>query len=362
MLICLVLLVIGNILYALYPPPWVLLLSRVIVGLGAGTLGQSRGYVSQVTTKAQRTRYMAYLTVSQFAGFAVTPGVTSLLAMVDFDLFGIDRLEADGYSSAGYLMAVLSVGTFIPVAIWFREPSKQATPPVERTQSTKKRSVLASTKSACKSVLDGLKHPELKKIILFAALIFATRTSVAVVETASSEMAAAQFAWTAQHLSYVLCAMGVIGTAILIALPNACQKLGYYGEGLLLSVGVFSLSLGMILMAAPTMATFIVGLLLTWAIGSSMCQTLIISFLSRVLHPDSQGAVMGWLASLGSVSRIIGALWTGTILGTKGGPFVALGVPAFIMVPCFIGTTYTLVKLIQKKRAEQNQNNVNAAA
>ncbi len=84
-------------IYGLYPPPWLLLLSRVIIGLGAGmilsfsldflflipslrigTLGQSRGYVSEVTTKEQRTRYVAYLTVSQFAGFAVTPGLSLL--------------------------------------------------------------------------------------------------------------------------------------------------------------------------------------------------------------------------------------------------------------------------------------------
>ena len=48
--------------------------------------------------------------------------------MLDFDLFGIERLEADAYSSAGYLMALLSFVTLLPVALFFIEPPKQATP------------------------------------------------------------------------------------------------------------------------------------------------------------------------------------------------------------------------------------------
>jgi len=58
---------------------------------------------------------MAYLTVSQFAGFAVTPGISVILSYLDFDVFGVERLEADMYSSAGYLMAILSLVTFVVV-------------------------------------------------------------------------------------------------------------------------------------------------------------------------------------------------------------------------------------------------------
>eukprot|EP00026_Physarum_polycephalum_P004471 Phypoly_transcript_04492.p1 GENE.Phypoly_transcript_04492~~Phypoly_transcript_04492.p1 ORF type:complete len:512 (+),score=76.74 Phypoly_transcript_04492:273-1808(+) len=355
LLISTFLLVVGNIMYALYPPPWVLLLSRIIVGLGAGTLGQSRGYVSQVTTKSQRTRYMAYLTVSQFAGFAVTPGVTSLLSVVDFDLFGIERLEADAYSSAGYLMAVLSFATFVLVAVCFVEPPKQEKPeaPAVTSQPATKRSIKSRLENTRKSICSLFSHPEIKKIVLFATLIFATRTAVAVIETASSEISGSAFGWDSQKLSYVLCAMGVVGTVILVSLPNACEKLGYYGEGLLLSVGVFSLSLGLLLMAFPSLVTFILGLLFVWAVGSSMCQTLIMSFLSQVLHPDSQGAIMGWLASLGSISRIVGALWAGATLGLQGGTYIALGVPAFLMVPCFMGTSYMVIKMIRDTREKE---------
>jgi len=343
MLVCLCFLIAGNLVYALYPPPWVLLVSRIVVGIGAGTLGQSRGYVSQVTTKEDRTRFVAYLTVSQFAGFAVTPGVSILLSYVDFDLFGFEWLETDGYSSAGYLLAMLSLITFVVVWFVFVDPPKivpQPTPPKEKKDYDVSGRFY---EAAANSVIALVRDPDFRKILLFSGLIFATRTAVAVVETASAQITQSSFSWDSQTLSYYLCGLGVLGTGILIALPFVCKRLGAIGEGLLLCLGVFSLAVGMVLMMPfrhDTMDqyTFVVGLGFTWSLGSALCQTLIISYLSQILNPDSQGAVMGWLASLGSVSRIIGAVWTGFALAGAGGASLALGAPAILMTLCLVGT------------------------
>jgi len=350
MLICLCFLIVGNVIFALYPPPWVLLISRVVVGIGAGTLGQSRGYVSQVTTKEQRTKYVAYLTVSQFAGFAVTPGISILLSYIDFDLFGVKALETDAYSSAGYLLAILAAISIAVVYFFFVDPPKSSStepaPPKEKKSISKKVGEMWNSAPAL------FKNPDFRKILLFSGLIFATRTAVAVVETASSEISQASLNWSSQTLSYYLCGLGVMGTGILMALPYVCKQFGTIGEGLLLCVGVFSLAFGLALMM-PILNTvyvysFVVGLGLTWSLGSALCQTLIISYLSRILNPDSQGAVMGWLASLGSVSRIIGALWTGFALASSGGAFAALGVPSGLMVICLIGT---LMQVVQTYRS-----------
>jgi len=362
MLICLVLLMAGNTLFALYPPPWLLLISRVIVGLGAGTLGQSRGYVSQVTTKEQRTRFVAYLTVSQFAGFAVTPGISILLSFVDFDLFGFDWLEADQFSSAGYVLAAIAAVSFVVVLVLFKDP-----PPSPTSEpSSSEQEIKEATGTRIKNCLVNSIHwipdffvrwipaawqnPDFRKILVFAGLTFATRTAVAVVETASPEITQRAFNWSPSTLSFFLCGLGVLGTGILITLPRLSKALGAtMGEGLLLCLGVFSLAFGMLLMMPfqnneMDKYTFVVGLGFTWSLGSALCQTLIISYLSRILKPDSQGVIMGWLASLGSVSRIFGALWTGFALASKGGAFVALGVPAFVMSICLCGILMIVVQ------------------
>lgn len=355
MLICLCFLIVGNLLYAIYPPPWLLLLSRIIVGIGAGTLGQSRGYVSQVTTKEQRTRFMAYLTVSQFAGFAVTPGISILLSMLDFDLFGVATLEADGYTSAGYLLFALAILSIVLVFVFFVDPPRAVPKPVPKKES---KSIAARINSAATSLLALARRPDFKKIVLFAGLIFATRTAVAVVETSSSGISSTLFQWTSQTLSYFLCGLGVLGTGILIALPSVCKRLGAIGEGLLLCVGVFSLAFGMILMipffanAELNKYTFVVGLGFAWGLGSALCQTLIISFLSLIISQESQGAVMGMLASLGSVARIVGAVWAGFALSSSAGIVLTLTVPASIMLLCLTGTVMLVVNM---HRASQSR-------
>jgi hypothetical protein len=332
-------------LYALYLPPWAFLLSRIVVGLGAGTLGQSRGYVSQVTTKEQRTRFMAYLTVSQFAGFAVTPGLSILLTFIDFDLFGVSGLEVDLYSSAGYILSGLSVISFIVVWAGFVDPPRVPSP----ASKERKESLSVRFWKFVAAIPSMLRNPDIQKIIVFTLLIFATRTAVAVVETASSEISQSSFGWSSQTLSYFLCGLGVLGTGILMALPSICKQLGMMGEGLLLCLGVFSLAFGLALMmpfqhTTNDKYTFVVGLGFTWSMGSALCQTLIISFLSRILNPNSQGAIMGFLASLGSVSRIFGAVWTGFALAGTGGAYLALGVPALIMVMCLVGVVAIVIQ------------------
>lgn len=347
MLICLGFLVAGNLIFALYPPPWLLLISRIIVGIGAGTLGQSRGYVSQVTTKEQRTRFVAYLTISQFAGFAVTPGISIILSYLDFDLFGLESLEADGFSSAGYLLAILAVITI--ALVWFVFTDPPISPSQPTAAVTEKKNFAVRVQELANSVRALVHDPDFRKIFLFSGLIFATRTAVAVVETASSEISQSAFSWTPQTLSYFLCGLGVLGTGILIALPSVCKRLGTIGEGLLLCVGVFSLAIGMVLMipfhhTEVDKYTFVVGLGFTWSLGSALCQTLIIAYLAQILNPVSQGAVMGWLASLGSVSRIIGALWTGFALAGSGGALLALGAPSALMTLCLAGTLVLVVR------------------
>lgn len=64
-----------------------------------------------------------------------------------------------------------------------------------------------------------------------------------------------------------------------------------------------------------------------------------------------QGAVMGWLASLGSISRIIGGLWTGFALASAGEEYLALGAPAVIMLLCLAGTTVLVVQTYRASKA-----------
>jgi ceroid-lipofuscinosis MFS transporter 7 len=93
LLISVTLLLLGTLVYAqvqnLGSAKFVII-ANSILGVGSGTLGVTRAFVADVTAKRTRTRYMAWITAVQYAGFTVTPFVGALLTMI----FGDNDIQA----------------------------------------------------------------------------------------------------------------------------------------------------------------------------------------------------------------------------------------------------------------------------
>lgn len=47
-----------------------------------------------------------------------------VLSYIDFDVFGVERLEADQYSSAGYVLTLLAIISIFVVWFGFVDPPK----------------------------------------------------------------------------------------------------------------------------------------------------------------------------------------------------------------------------------------------
>lgn len=62
--------------------PSFLIFAQSMLGVGSGTLGVTRAFVAEVTATRARTRYMAWITAVQYAGFTVTPFFGSLFIKV----------------------------------------------------------------------------------------------------------------------------------------------------------------------------------------------------------------------------------------------------------------------------------------
>jgi len=107
----------GNILYCWAPNVWVLLVSRFIVGMGAGNVAVARAYVSHATTTRERTAFMANVSAAQTVGFVLGPAIGSGLSGANFH---IGAIEVNKYWAPAYLSAILNAGSIIPL-IWFQE-------------------------------------------------------------------------------------------------------------------------------------------------------------------------------------------------------------------------------------------------
>ncbi|KAF4315079.1 hypothetical protein G195_011354, partial [Phytophthora kernoviae 00238/432] len=79
--------------------------SRFIVGFGAGNRSVCRADVASITTINQRLTYLTMLATVVFLGYALTPGLGSLVANTDSYFLGV---HFNRYTSPGMILVVLN--------------------------------------------------------------------------------------------------------------------------------------------------------------------------------------------------------------------------------------------------------------
>ncbi|CAM9773448.1 unnamed protein product, partial [Choristocarpus tenellus] len=106
---------VGSMWYALASSTWQLVAAQqVVMGMGSGTLGVTRGYVANKSTTAQRTYLLANVTAVQYAGFTCMPFVGGFLSYIlgnrDIDMLG--PLKLNQFTAPAYVMVCLSLVIF----------------------------------------------------------------------------------------------------------------------------------------------------------------------------------------------------------------------------------------------------------
>ena len=80
-----------------------LIFAQSLLGVGSGTLGVTRAYIAEITATRSRTRYMAWITAVQYAGFTVTPFFGALFI----------RILGDNDYQWGYVVLLLVSKSYV---------------------------------------------------------------------------------------------------------------------------------------------------------------------------------------------------------------------------------------------------------
>ena len=117
----------GALLYTQSSTLEALFVSQFVIGIGTGTLGVTRSYVAENSTKQNRTEQMALLTAMQYAGFTVTPLLGSLLAYIGsiYDL-EIGFIIISEYSIAAYVLAFFALILALSLVYIFSEQPRKS--------------------------------------------------------------------------------------------------------------------------------------------------------------------------------------------------------------------------------------------
>jgi len=295
--------VVSYVVFAFATSFWLLLASRIVQGLGGGTVGVVQAYVTDLTPPDDRAKTLGWLSAATSLGVVFGPGVGSLLA----NIFG--------HTAPGLAAASLSFVNMVFAWQFLRE-------------SHDMRTSLTGAKAGPPPVavlLRVLREPGSApaRLIWTYTIAIGAFYGMPAVFTQALQV---RFAVTEKTIGYFFMwfgAMGVISRVFLLG--PAVKRLG---EVRLSRLGLALLAGGLLLFPfAPNLSLLAVACMLM-PLGTAFTFPGVTALLSRVVPNESRGLYMGVQQTFGGVARTIFPFLDGVMFDRLGvaSPFLVAGV------------------------------------
>jgi multidrug resistance protein len=282
---------------------WLLLLSRVVQGLGGGTIGVVQAYVADASDPKDRAKSLGWLSAATSFGAVVGPAIGS--ALIHW-----------GRHAPGIASAIFCVLVSIFAGIYLRESR-------EESLSSDEHGIPAETGSgAVWSVISRPKEPAQRLIWIYAIAIGAFYGTVPTLPL----ILAHRLPITEANVGFFVMYLGGMGVFVRAGILG--RMIESLGEARLTRLGLVLLAAGLALIAAVhSFGTLLVALTLM-PIGTAFVFPCVTAMLSRVVPSRNRGLYMGVQHTFGGVSRVLFPLAAGVAMDHLGlgFPFVIAGV------------------------------------
>jgi DHA1 family tetracycline resistance protein-like MFS transporter len=267
-----------------------LLVSRILDGLTGGNISVAQAYIADITPPDARGKAFGLIGAAFGLGFIIGPVIGGLLG------------ERFGYAAPAF--AALTIATFNLIAVYFFLP-ESVTP--------ERRAELASRPRAAfslRALIAALQRPRvgpLFHIRFFFGMAFSMFQSIFAIYASGAplNLSVEQTGWV---LGYVgVLAVLVQGFAIGRLTRRYSDKQLILAASLLMAVSLFAWGV------APNVWTLLI-VLAPLAFSGGVLNTVINSALSKSVHPEEVGGVLGISASLESLTRVIAPTVGGVLL------------------------------------------------
>lgn len=265
-----------------------LLLSRVVQGVGGGTIGVVHAYVADAIEPEQRTKALGWLSAVTSLGAVAGPAFGSL----------VDQMA--GRSAPGLAAAVLAAVTavfawrFLPETRGMRASGAHATP------------VRTTGASALRGVVARWREPAPRLIWIYTIAIGAFYG----IGPTFPLLLVERFGVTEHGVGYVFMYFG--GMGVLVRAGILGRMVDRLGEARLSRVGIVVLSAGLFLGATARSWPALLVAITLMPVGTAFLFPCVTGLLSRVVPSADRGLYMGVQQTYGGVSRVafpIGAGW-----------------------------------------------------
>ena len=287
---------------------WMLFLSRLVQGGGAGTVGVVQAYLSDSVPRQGRAKALGWLTAATSAGVMIGPAIGSLAA-------------ARGWIGPGYLAAGLCVLNFLFGLIWLPEPL------TAQRRGERPRTPPGATRRAAMEILSRPAGPVGALVWIYSFGMMAFMAMNGVIALYLERAFGATVATIGWFYTYVGGVSLVMRTVILGPVVSRLGEVGTLRLGLLaIAGGLVSLTMATSLLQLALAAMFV-------PIGTALLFPATTSMVSHRAADGQTGLMLGLQQSFGGVARMIGPLWAGAafqFLGIRSPFYLAAGLVVLV--------------------------------
>lgn len=289
----------------------VLFTSRMLDGLTGGNLSVAQAYITDVTDEKNRAKGLGLIGAAFGLGFIIGPAVGGLLSQW-------------GYAVPAYAAAALTLVNLTLIYFWLPESLSDA-----RRAELRAAPRAPFTPAA---LLAALRRPYSGSLLttrFFFGLAFS------LLQTIFALYALRRFNLSARDTGFVLTYVGVLSVVVQGYLVG--KLTARFRDDLLISVAVGVMALALLGWAWAPSVTWLLVILAPVAASGGLLNTLLSSTLTKAVHRDEVGGILGLGASIDSATRIIAPIIGGVLierLGTAGpgllGAVIMVGVSLFV--------------------------------
>jgi len=299
----------------------ILLLSRIIAGLGSGNISVAQAYISDITTPADRTKRLGLVGMAFGLGFIFGPPIGGFL------------MSNYGFAWVGYFASALCFLNLILAYILLPESLTE-----KNTKS--KISILP-----IQDIKKAIAIPSRIRILIFNFLYVAAFSMFNITATLLWEE---HYGLNDKERGYVFAFIGITTAIVQGGLIGTMKK--YFTEKKLLMAGSIFMGISIALIPFVPIHLFIpleLLLLLIMSISNGSVGPSALSILSMGAGKQEQGAVMGLFQSAGSIARAFGPLLGGIIYGWHPTlPYLTAAV--FMLLSLFIMMSVSMPKMAKE--------------
>lgn len=302
----------GYVIFSFTHSYLMLIISRVIAGIGGSSIGVAQAYIADVTTREERSKGMGLIGAAFGLGFVFGPLIGGLLAEY-------------GYAITGYAAAIFSFLAFLLTFFYLPESN------LNRGEAQQSKRSLFNIEAAKKI----FSKPELGiLIILFFILTF----SVANIYGTFALLGFKVYHFTDLQNGYMYGIVGLSSAIVQGGLLNYASK--YMNQRQMITLGAFLMMIGLALIPYGGSFAGLSVIVVVLSLGTGSLQPTLLSLISEVTSESEQGITLGLNQSFSAIARVFGPLWGGFAFEFIGYPFPFLTGAAFTFLIFLISIFY----------------------